>query len=89
MSRPDLLDAISDEQLVDLLLAVADRVSERLQNPYEPGTPQSVAFDALFGSNGRAALRPLRVLDMTSPESWSESDVQQFLFGRPRRLRGT
>jgi hypothetical protein len=88
MSRPDLLDTINEEQLVDLLLAVADRVSERLQNPYEPGTPQAVAFEALFGSAGRAPLKPLRVLDMTSPESWTELDVQQFLFGRPRRLRG-
>ena len=82
MSRPDLLDRLSKEQLVELFLTVADRVREDLENPYEPGTPQAAAFSALF--RNPTQLRPLQVLDTSSMESWSDLDLHQFLFGRPK-----
>jgi hypothetical protein len=87
MSRPDLLDRLSEEQLVELFIAVADRVRETVENPYESNTPQAAAFSALF--RNPVQLRPLRILDLGNQESWSEFDLYQFLYGRPRLVRGS
>jgi hypothetical protein len=82
MGDRDLLDGLTDDQLLELFLIVGDRVRERLGNPYEQGIVNHTAFSAMFGSSKTThnVVPRLSVLDPMDAESWSREDVQNWLF---------